>query len=134
MVSAADRLSLLAVHAGNVNLRTLSQMLGLKTPQMLYDVMSGKVAGISGRLANKIFLAFPEVNQKWVMTGEGDMLTSEAQKEEMEHSAILTSPEAWKILLNMSDTIARQEDNISKLTDIIKTMATTSMNVEPSAN
>ena len=96
--------------------------------------MSGKVAGISGRLANKIFLAFPEVNQKWVMTGEGDMLTSEAQKEEMEHSAILTSPEAWKILLNMSDTIARQEDNISKLTDIIKTMATTSMNVEPSAN
>ena len=122
MVTVQDRISLLAIHAGNLNLRALSQVLGLKTPQMLYDLKSGKVTTISSKLANKIFLVFPEVNKRWLLTREGEMLDEETPKESEESQTILKSSEAWKIFLQMSETIVRQEDNISKLTDIIKTM------------
>lgn len=69
---------------------------------------------ISPDVSKKISLTFPELNMGWVLTGEGEMLNSEAPKE-----SITLSGDAMKIFLNMSNTILRQEENISKLTDMV---------------
>ena len=115
MTTVQDRLSMLAVHAGSKSLKALAKDLGLTTPQMLYDIKSGKVAGFSTRLANKILLVYPEVNQTWLLTGEGEMLTNSPKTS----ASVMLSGDAMTIFLNMSDTISRQEANITKLTDMV---------------
>ena len=57
-----------------INAKQLSELCGYKRPQIIYDIVSGKTAGISQQLAMQIKSAFPEINKAWLLTGEGDML------------------------------------------------------------
>lgn len=56
-----------------LNALGLSKELGLKTPQIFYDIKSGK-CGISKGLAQKIQEHFLNINPAWLVTGEGEML------------------------------------------------------------
>ena len=58
-----------------LNALGLSKELGLKTPQIFYDIKSGK-CGISKGLAQKIQEHFLNINPAWLVTGEGEMLKS----------------------------------------------------------
>lgn len=53
--------------------RGLSIALGFNSPQIFYDIKSGK-CGISKKLAEKIQEKFVDVNTAWLLTGEGEML------------------------------------------------------------
>lgn len=55
----------------------LSKDMGLSRPQSLYDIRDGKVKRISENYASKILNAYPHYNRVWLLTGEGDMLTSD---------------------------------------------------------
>lgn len=69
---------------------------------------------ISPEVSKKISLTFPELNMGWVLTGSGEMLNAPAPKE-----SLTLAGDAMKIFLNMSNTILRQEENISKLADMV---------------
>ena len=69
---------------------------------------------ISPEVSKRISLTFPELNMGWVLTGEGEMLNSSTPKE-----SITLAGDAMQIFLNMSNTILRQEENISKLADMV---------------
>lgn len=69
---------------------------------------------ISPDVCKKISITFPELNMGWVMTGDGEMLHQSRPKD-----SITLTGDAMKVFLNMSETIARQEENISRLTDMV---------------
>lgn len=71
---------------------------------------------ISPEVTKKISLTFPELDMGWVLTGEGDMLSTKTGTSD---DSITLSGDTMRVFLSMSSTIARQEENISKLTAII---------------
>lgn len=56
-----------------LNALALSKELGLKNPQIFYDIKAGK-CGVSKSLARKIQERYLNIDPGWLMTGEGDML------------------------------------------------------------
>lgn len=58
-----------------MNARALSLALGLKSPQIFYDIKANK-CGISKELAVKIQERFLNISAAWLLTGEGEMLNS----------------------------------------------------------
>lgn len=99
-VSLADRISLLKMHAGVTTLKGLADAVGLKNPQIFSDILSGKTAGFSGKVAGKIFLAFPEIRREWLLDGDGPMTNNESPERNL-------SGDFLKIFLNLSETLNR---------------------------
>ena len=60
----------------DMSARALAFALGLKTPQIFYDIKAKK-CGISKELAAKIQENFLDISAAWLLTGEGEMLKSE---------------------------------------------------------
>lgn len=105
---------MLAVHAGCRNMKALAQLLG-QNPQVLYDLKSGKTKEISGRLANKIFLVFPDVSHSWLLNGEGEMIEGTGAPS----GPSVDIGEIMRINLNLSETIRQQQDTIHLLTEML---------------
>lgn len=59
----------------DMNARSLSLVLGLKSPQIFYDIKAGK-CGISKMLATKIQEHLVNISEAWLLTGKGKMLIS----------------------------------------------------------
>ena len=118
-MTAAERLNEVLKYT-RTNVKSLSERLGYARPQGLYDVAAGRTKSISPDLCRKIVTAFPEFNHVWLLTGEGEMLI----KKKDEAPPLQTgSVDVMRIFLNMSDTIIRQEENISKLTELVNRLA-----------
>ena len=107
------------------NVKSLSERLGYARPQGLYDVAAGRTKTISPDLCRKIITAFPEFSQTWLLTGEGEMLTDTPRRTD---SFTLTG-DALKLFLNLSNTISRQEENISKLADLVNKLTSTQISL-----
>lgn len=114
MDTIQERISMLAVHSGCRNIKALAQLLGLN-PQVLYDLKSGKTKEISGRLANKIFLVFPEVSHSWLINGEGEMIEGTSAPS----GVTVDVTEIMRLNLNLSETIRKQQDTIHLLTEML---------------
>ena len=69
-----SRFESIARHYG-LTIRGLSAKLQMKSPQIFYDMKSGKVQGISRKILDSIQANLPEVNTSWLLTGEGEMLS-----------------------------------------------------------
>lgn len=67
-----ERIEELSRHIG-LNFKRLAEEIGLKTPQTLYDIKSGK-HGISKDVAEKIQAKYLNISLSWLLTGEGEML------------------------------------------------------------
>lgn len=46
-------------------------------PTQIYDLQKGKIKKISEEIADKIISVYPRYNKVWLLTGVGDMLTSD---------------------------------------------------------
>lgn len=109
-----ERIESIIKYGNHKNAKALSTALGMRSAQVFYDIQSGKVKSISSQLANKIVLVYPEISMNWLLTGQGEMLSNS------EHKTIpVFSDSAMQVFLNMSNTILRQEENISKLADMV---------------
>lgn len=84
----------------NMTISQLAQTLG-KPANSLYDIQKGKIKGISEKLADLLLQKFPYYNKTWLMTGEGDMLssTSSAQPQPSVKNERVTDDEAYKVPL-----------------------------------
>lgn len=60
---------------GFSSLRQMAAGLGMKTPQTFYDIKKGK-HGITKELASLILEHTDELNELWILTGRGPMLSS----------------------------------------------------------
>lgn len=55
----------------------LAKEIGLTSPQTFYDIKAGK-HGISKELAEKIHARYLNINEAWLLTGNGEMLVAES--------------------------------------------------------
>ncbi len=62
---------------------TISQLAASigKPAANLYDIQSGKIKGVSQKLADTIVKNYPEISRTWLLTGEGSMLAQPSQGE-----------------------------------------------------
>ena len=103
------------------NVKSLSERLGYARPQGLYDVAAGRTKNLSQDLCRRIVTAFPEFNRTWLLTGDGEMLTTFPP----EHTTFppeetqLPLGDVAKISLNLSETIKEQQSTIAALTEIV---------------
>ena len=103
------------------NVKSLSERLGYARPQGLYDVAAGRTKNLSQDLCRRIVTAFPEFNRTWLLTGDGEMLTTFPS----EHTTFppeetqLPLGDVAKISLNLSETIKEQQSTIAALTEIV---------------
>lgn len=72
-----DIIDKLLIYSG-LNAKTFSEKIGLKRPQAIYDILTGKTKAISQAMTLKILSAFPEISKSWLLTGEGEMIKSPA--------------------------------------------------------
>lgn len=84
----------------NMTISQLAQTLG-KPANSLYDIQKGKIKGITEKLADLLLQKFPYYNKTWLMTGEGDMLssTSSAKPQQSKKAERVTDDEAYKVPL-----------------------------------
>ena len=115
------------------NVKSLSERLGYARPQGLYDVAAGRTKNLSQDLCRRIVTAFPEFNRTWLLTGDGEMLTtfpSEHTTFPSEHTTFppegtpLPLGDVAKISLNLSETIKEQQSTIAALTEIVNRLTT----------
>lgn len=72
-MGASKRLEMVLNHL-NISAATLATELGRGRPQFLYDIQKGKTKNISADLAKQIVSVFPQFNEVWLITGQGQML------------------------------------------------------------
>lgn len=51
-----------------------AKKIGVRTPQTIYDLTSGKTRTLSPDVLSKITSCYPSLSVEWLMTGEGEML------------------------------------------------------------
>ena len=78
-MNAQEKIKQLLIYL-NINAKVFSEELGYMRPQIIYDIQKGKTKRISEDLASKIVSVFPDISKSWLLTGEGEMLKSEAQQ------------------------------------------------------
>lgn len=115
MITIPERISMLVLYAKCKNVKALAQRLD-ENQQILYDLKSGKTQDISGRVANKIFLVFPDVSESWLLRGEGEMLKKSSATEP---DTITIPIDILRLNLNLTETIRQQQETIQKLTDML---------------
>ena len=72
-MNASERLNML-MEIYELNAKAFSEMLGMKRPQAIYDILNGKTKSITEKMAMKIISVFSEINKVWLLTGEGNIL------------------------------------------------------------
>ena len=72
MLSDAQRIQNLLEYT-RLNGKNFAIRIGLSHPDSIYHILRGR-NGISDKMAERIIMAFPEVNRSWLLSGEGEML------------------------------------------------------------
>lgn len=73
MISPGDVINKIAENE-RITVSALATSLG-KPAANLYDIQSGKIRGISRKLADTINRVYPKYNLTWILTGDGDMFS-----------------------------------------------------------
>lgn len=72
-MEASERINQLLNYL-EISAATLAVNLGKGRPQFIYDIQKGKTKNISQDLAKQIVSVYPEINDVWLITGNGQML------------------------------------------------------------
>ena len=75
-----ERINKILEYTG-LNAKSFSEKIGLERPQAIYDIQNSKTKSVSKQMLDKIISVFPQINRMWLLTGEGEMLISDSEKE-----------------------------------------------------
>lgn len=73
-----DRIEAL-LHYTQLNGKQFAYRIGLAYPDSIYHIIRNR-NGISDKLAERIVMAFPEIDKGWLLTGEGEMVRGTGAK------------------------------------------------------
>lgn len=84
-MDSSARIERLVDHYG-VSLTEIAKRTGLP-PQRLYDIASGKTKSFSDQVSKGITSLFSDLNPLWLLTGDGNMLSTSQPSEDKEVQA-----------------------------------------------
>lgn len=70
-----ERIKALVEYSG-LSIPKFADKVGFKTPQAVREMLSGKTKTLSEAAEHKLVKAFPGINKTWLLTGEGDMIST----------------------------------------------------------
>ena len=91
-----------------ISRRAFGIKLGYRNGAFLLHLLNGR-NGISAKLANSIVEVYPEINYKWILAGEGEMII---EPKEDETSLGKRLDELEKSLQNTNDTLELKIENL----------------------
>lgn len=121
MLSASERINAVIRHSG-MSARAFSERIGMARPQAIYDIQSGKTKSLTPKMVSAIAERWPEIDRYWLMTGEGEMLriAENMQKSPaIQDEPLILTGDAKLLVMNMSNTLHQQEQNITRLTELV---------------
>lgn len=74
-----DRISAI-IEMSELSASAFAKKIGVKTPQAIYDLLSGKTKTLSSDILVKVTSCYPMLSVEWLMTGVGDMLKPNVQQ------------------------------------------------------
>lgn len=82
----SERIDAIIKHSG-LSIPKFAKNVGFTTPQTIRELINGRTKSLSYAVTNKILAAYPEINETWLKTGEGEMLTSPSKVSLIDHSS-----------------------------------------------
>lgn len=96
------------------NERDLAEKLGY-TKSSFSQIMNGKVA-LSDKFVKKLCSANENINEVWIMSGDGDML-----KSEVAGANVITIPaNVWEVIRTQAESLKSRDKQIEELVAILK--------------
>lgn len=105
-----------------INGAQLAKDIGLSRPQAIYDILNGKVAKVSARMANLIHSAKPMYSIDWLLTGEGNRLDADIPDSFVASSEKKESVDALSVINSLISQYSRLEDELCKLRQNVEIM------------
>ena len=75
MTDLGYRIEKVLGHSG-LSIPKFAAHINAKTPQSIRELLKGNTKSLSYEIKEKILSAYPEINEVWLLTGEGEMLKS----------------------------------------------------------
>lgn len=80
-----------------ISIPELARRSGYRRPQAFYDVINGKTRHITPKMADRITLAFPDVDRNAILLGEGELLVRRGERHARTNNHRTDEP--WRIPL-----------------------------------
>jgi phage repressor protein C with HTH and peptisase S24 domain len=110
-----QRLNLLIERLENGVQRRFAQKVGVLSG-VIGDMLGKKKSKPGFDIVGKIVHAYPEINERWLLLGEGDMLKSEVPKTEVKESLLYMSPQPGGLAPTEPAQRVQPTDNLRILT------------------
>lgn len=104
----------------NITGAQLAKDIGLSRPQAIYDIINGKVAKVSARMANLIHSAKPMYSIDWLLTGEGNMINAEIPVSSISSKCNHENVDALAVINSLVQQNAKMDDELCKLRQAIE--------------
>lgn len=99
----------------NITGAQLAKDIGLSRPQAIYDIINGKVAKVSARMANLIHSAKPMYSIDWLLTGEGNMINAEMPGSSISKKYKHDNVDALSVINSLIQQNVKMDDEICNL-------------------
>ena len=130
-----DRIEAILRYTG-LNKAQFAKAIGVNTAQAVYDLAAGRTKTISPTIENKILSYCPKISRSWLLTGEGEMLTSPTTQINQNGNGVAVginngtttipqasppnSQELYRLLLEMAKEVKETNERCQKLTEDAK--------------
>ncbi len=96
----------------DLRVKNISDAMGMKRPQILYDIISGKTRNISPTVEAKLLEAFPEIDIKWLRSGQGNITGDDKMHETPQTYVQKLEDEVRflrKLTMDLTEALKKQE-------------------------
>lgn len=85
MTSTLSERILALLRYSNMSAAKFAITIGCKTKQSVYEILNGRTKNLSPRMQSNILSYFPDINEYWLLTGEGPMLKAQTSQTQVVH-------------------------------------------------
>lgn len=110
-MNAAEVITSILTNEG-ITAAQLAKEIGLSRPQVIYDILNGKIKTITAKMADKIKTAKPIYNRTWLVSGVGQMLDVDGI-DEVRTPAVPT--DSMTIINRLIDINAQKDEELREL-------------------
>ena len=110
-MNAAEVITSILTNEG-ITAAQLAKEIGLSRPQVIYDILNGKIKPITAKMADKIKTAKPIYSRTWLLSGVGQMLDVDGM-DEMSKPAIPT--DSMAIINRLIEINAQKDEELREL-------------------
>lgn len=100
------------------NDRELSEIMGY-TKSSFSQIVNGRVP-LSDKFAKKLCRLDENINEVWIMTGEGDMFKRKPESNLNSENSVTIQKDVWAVLQQQAASLASKDKQIDELMSLLK--------------